>query len=397
MKCPTCGNVLTPGEAFCGHCGTPAITPPPGYQAPVSMNMPSPRSGLLSTSAYGIGSSANNYQPGQFTPAQTHFTNGPANSYQQTGFYHDATEAMPPIQSANSGLLPGYQQQGFLETAMPASYPDRNQFASQALYPFQTGNYAGPLPTQHPFSTGQGYNYGPQGKLLPPPQKQHNQVILIVCITLVLILLGVVTITTFALINHSNQSATLPTIVPTAIPTSAPSPTPAPTPPPTAIPTPAPDAGFAWCDTNCSQNGFTTEFPLTWQGAPAANSPGVQFANPTMPEVYAAFKTPGATGSAANDVLMNDVQTTFGSQPGYAAPPAPAAATIDGAQWSAIATNYNDTQNQPVRVEVYATVYQGKAYIIELQAPNTNNQFDAVKQQYFVNMLVKFQFLPTGQ
>jgi hypothetical protein len=96
---------------------------------------------------------------------------------------------------------------------------------------------------------------------------------------------------------------------------------------------------------------------------------------------------------------MNDVQTTFGSQPGYTAPTPPAAAnaTIGGAPWYAIATDYNDTQNQPVHVEVYATVYQGKAYIIELQAPNTNNQFDSVKQQYFVNMLVKFQFLPTAQ
>jgi hypothetical protein len=410
MKCPTCGNVLMTGEVFCGQCGTPA-TPPPGYQQPTKANIPSPRSGLLSTATYGTSSSPSSYQPGPFTPAQTHFTNVPAtpnsaspgSSYQQTGFYHDATEAMPPIQSSNSGLLPGYQQQGFPGAAIPANYPDRTQFPSQAgpaMYPFQTGNYAGPMPTQHPFSTGQGYNYGPQGKIPPSPQKQNNQVILIVCITLVLILLGTVTITTFALMNRSttNQSAARPTAIPTAIPTLAPTPTPAPTatPVPTAVPTAAPDAGFAWCDTNCSQYGFTTEFPLTWQGGPATNSTGVQFSNPTLPEVYAAFKTPGATASAPGDVLMNDVQTTFGSQPGYAAPTPPTAAnaTIGGAPWYAIATDYNDAQNQPVHVEVYATVYQGNAYIIELQAPNTNNQFDAIKQQYFVNMLVKFQFLP---
>jgi len=359
----------------------------------------SPRSGLLSTAAYGVGSSPISYQPGPPASAQLPFTNTPANSYQQTGFYHEATEAMPPIQSAPSGLLPGYQQQGFPGTALPASYPDGNQqFASQAMYPFQTGNYAGPLPTQYPFSTGQGYNYPPSGQL-PPPPKQNNQAIMIVCITLVIILLGTVTITTFTLLNRSNanQSAALPTaaptIAPTALPTSAPTPSPVPTPSP--IPTPVPDAGFAWCDTNCSQYGFITEFPLTWQGAPATNSTGVQFATPTLPEVYASFKTPGATGDTPDDILLNDIQTTFGSQPGYVPPPPPVAATIGGAQWSATATDYNDTQNQPVRIEVYATVYQGKAYIIELQGPDTNNQFASIKQQYFVSMLVKFQFLPT--
>jgi hypothetical protein len=142
-----------------------------------------------------------------------------------------------------------------------------------------------------------------------------------------------------------------------------------------------------------------TEFPANWQGTPAANSQGVQFTNPTMNEVDAAFKAPGATGASATDVLMNDLQTNFASKPGYAPPtPPPAAnATIGGAPWYAVATSYNDDQNQPVHVEVYATVYQGKAYIIELQAPDGSNQFDGVKQQYFVNMLVKYQFLPMAQ
>jgi hypothetical protein len=416
MKCQTCGNELTPGEAFCGQCGTPAAAPPPGYQA----HMPSTRSGLLSTAAYGSGPSLNTYQPGAFPPAQASRTNvppgmmpsapdsaplAPASSYQQTGFYHEATEAMSPVQS---GLLPGYQQQpGYPGAPGPASYPDRRQYTPQAtptMQPFQTGNYAGPLPTQHPFGTGQGYTYGPQSNLPPPPQKQNNHVILIVCITLVIILLGAVTITTFAIMNKSttNQVTIQPTTVPTAAPTLAPtpSPTPAPTPSPTAAPvaTPAPDTGFAWCDTNCNQYGFTTEFPLTWSGAPTTNSTGVQFSDPTTPEVYAAFKAPGATSGASNDILMNDIQTTFASQPGYVAPTTPpATATIGGAPWSATAISYNDAQNQPVYAEVYATVYQGKAYIIELQAPSANNQFDAIKQQYFVNMLVKFQFLPAAQ
>jgi len=416
MKCPTCGNEITQGEVFCGQCGTPSMAVPPGYHG---TNMPSPRSGLLSTGAYSANTAfvppPNTYQPGTFTPAQTQFPHmpsgaltpsnseplAPANPYQQTGFYHDATEAMSPVQHAPSGLLPGYSQQ-FSGIADPT----RGQIARQAApvtRPFQTGNYAGPMPAQHPFSTGQGYNYGPQGQFPPPPQKQGNQIILIVCIVLVVVLLGVVSITTVALLNRPdpNKSAAIPTVVPTIAPTTAPTVAPTPTsiPTPSPVPTPAADAGFAWCGANCNQYGFTTEFPVAWQGTPIANSQGVQFTNPAMPGVYAAFKTPGPTGDTPANILMNDVQSTFGSQPGYAAPtPPPAAnATIGGAAWYAIATNYNDSQNQPIHVEVYTTVYQGKAYIIELQAPASNDQFDSVKQQFFVNMLVKFQFLPTAQ
>ena len=412
MKCPTCGNEVTQDEAFCGQCGTPSRAVPPGYHG---MNTPSPRSGLLSMGAYSANTAfvppSNTYQPGTSTPAQkplSHIPSGaltpsnsaplaPTNPYQQTGFYHDATEAMSPVQHAHSGLLPGYSQQF-------SGDPTRGQFSVQAApvtHPFQTGNYVGPVPAQHPFATGQSYNYGPQGQFPPPPHKQGNQIILIVCIVLVMVLLGVVSITTFALLNRpdTNKSTALSTAVPTIAPTVAPTTAPTTVPTPSPVPTLAPDAGFAWCSTNCNQYGFTTEFPVDWQGTPATNTQGVQFTNPTTPNVYASFKTPGATGDTSANVLMNDVQSTFGSQPGYAAPTPPAAAnaTIGGAPWYAIATNYNDNQNQPIHVEVYATVYQGKAYIIELQAPAENGQFDSAKQQFFVNMLVKFQFLPTAQ
>ena len=359
MECPTCGNEVTPGEVFCGQCGTPASLPE--YPSADRMNMSSPRSGPLHTRAYSASASfvppPDTYQPRTFTPEQARSSHmppaissapdsaplGPANPYQQTGFYHDATEAMSPIQYPISRQLPGYQQ-----------------------------HLSG---------------------------KHSNQIILIVCITLVVVLLGAVGITTFALLNRltAKQATALPTVAPTIVPTVVP--TAVPTIAPTTIPTAAPDAGFAWCGANCTQYGFTTEFPLGWQGMPAPNSQGLQFTNPSIQNVYASFKTPGATGDAPPVVLMNDVQSTFGSQPDYAIPTLPPAAnaTIGGAAWYAIATSYNDNQNQLIHVEVYATVYQGKAYIIELQAPQTNDQFDSVKQQFFVNMLVKFQFLPTAQ
>ncbi len=415
MKCPKCGNQLTQEEVFCGQCGTPISMKPTVPQTEIA-SMPSPRSGLLKahhpTTPFTLEQS-NGYNPGSSpTPPQTQnpTTTHPSGPNQQTGFYHDATEAISPLpQSTKSqALFPGYPLQEFPGAAPSrTNYPTPAQFGPQT-YPFRTGNYNGPMPTQkRTFAPGQGYNYGTRGQVPVPPQKQSgNPVILVVCITLVVVLISAVTITTLVLMNHpvANQAAT-PTVAPTPSPTVAPTPSPTAqpsptaTPSPTTVPTPAPDAGFAWCGANCSQYGFMTEFPAAWQGTPAANSPGVQFTDPAMPGVYASFKAPGATGSSATDVLMSDLQTNFASQPAYAPPtPPPAAnATIGGAPWYAVATSYNDNQNQPVHVEVYATVYQGKAYIIELQAPDASNQFDSIKQQFFVNMLVKFQFLPTAQ
>ncbi len=422
MKCPKCGNEVTQGEVFCGQCGTP-VTPPAQPVGPGGA--PPPRNGLLRTySTPLVPGGPQSYSPGP--PSQAANTHQHASNpsmpvsaplpgpNQQTGFYHDATEAMQPVQPNTRAPYSGYLQQDF--PASPITrYPGSGQFGSQVgpqTYPFQTGNYNGPAPIQN-YPPTTGYNYPPygtqNGRMPTPPQKQPaSPVILLVCITLVVLLIGAVTITTVVLMNRptANQATMVtPTAAPKLSPTAAPSPTPSPTaapsptPSPTVVPTAAPDAGFAWCGTNCSQYGFMTEFPATWPGTPAANSQGVQFTNPTMPEVDAALKAPGATSASATDVLMNDLQTNFAAKPGYAQPtPPPAAnATIGGAPWYAVATSYNDDQNQPVHVEVYATVYQGKAYIIELQAPDGSNQFDAVKQQYFVNMLVKYQFLTTAQ
>jgi hypothetical protein len=43
------------------------------------------------------------------------------------------------------------------------------------------------------------------------------------------------------------------------------------------------------------------------------------------------------------------------------------------------------------QIQVYATVYKGNAYIIELQAPAA--QFTMTYNQYFMSMLTNFQFL----
>ena len=89
--------------------------------------------------------------------------------------------------------------------------------------------------------------------------------------------------------------------------------------------------------------------------------------------------------------LVNNDLNNFSSKPGYNAPtPTPSSnATIGGENWS-FQIAYYQFHNQTERVEVYATVHQGKAYIIELQA--LDSEFDAVNTQYFERMLVRFQF-----
>ena len=94
-------------------------------------------------------------------------------------------------------------------------------------------------------------------------------------------------------------------------------------------------------------------------------------------------------------MIENDLQTNFASKPGYQVTTpisASTTTTIGGETWTyEIATYQNPDQNNTVeQVEVYATVHQGKAYIIELQAPQ--NLYDTVNTQYFVPMLNRFQF-----
>jgi hypothetical protein len=133
------------------------------------------------------------------------------------------------------------------------------------------------------------------------------------------------------------------------------------------------------------------EYPNSWAMGQAVNAAGVQFVNPAQGDQYASFKAPGPTTSSANDLVTGDLQANFASKPGYIAPTATSATTISGETWvTAIAYYQSDTQ-QKERIEVIATVHQGKAYVTELQAPDS--QFDAVNGQYFNPMLSRYQFL----
>jgi hypothetical protein len=96
------------------------------------------------------------------------------------------------------------------------------------------------------------------------------------------------------------------------------------------------------------------------------------------------------TSMDAGQLVNNDL-SNFSSQPGYTAPTPSSSsnATIGGENWS-YQIAYYQLNGQTTRIEVYATVHQGKAYIIELQA--IDSSFEMVNTQYFERMLAIFQF-----
>jgi hypothetical protein len=303
----------------------------------------------------------------------------------------------------------GYPPQNFgnVSQAGPGTY-------GSAAPSFQTGRYNEPG-YQPPYGTDQRYAYSQRGKLAAP-QKQSNSAIIIIvsmCVTIALITsIGLGTL--FFLRSHGNgfnnssltssngpTAISTPTMAPTPVPTMAPTPTPAMTTPtptptavasstPTAVSTPTPDPGFIWCDAVCTNNGFLVEYPQNWQQGPAMNAPGIQVTNPAQSDVYAAFKAPGPSTDTASNIVANDLQTNYASEPGYTVTqPNPTTTTISGETWATSVANYQ-LNGQLERVTVYATVHQGKAYIIELEAPDS--QFDIMNNQYFELMIGKFQF-----
>src|SRR6266566_8844961 len=398
MRCPNCNNELSLEEAFCGLCGTP-ITPP--VQPTAMINPPPSRKGLLSGGYHtDMSPPFGTYGSGMLPPPDSQSSVSPTGPQRQGAFYQDPTEAMsalPPNQVQNYPTA--YPQQGYTSSPMSGGYSGAGQYAPQMQQLFQSGNFTGTIypPTQS-FPTGQGYGM-PPGFTPPPPKQRSNLALIIISICLTLVIATIFAFGAAYLLRNkapdntqtSNQHAA-PTSIPTSTPTTAPSPspTPSPTPTPTLTPTPTPDPGFTMCDTTCTSNGFSVEYPGAWLQKPTSDSTGTQSANPSQLDEFAAFKTPGITTMNAGQLVNSDLNN-FSSQPGYIAPtPTPSSnATIGGENWS-YQIAYYQLNSQTERIEIYATVHQGKAYIIELQALDT--QFDAVNTQYFERMLVRFQF-----
>ncbi|GHO90866.1 hypothetical protein KSF_009140 [Reticulibacter mediterranei] len=419
MKCPKCGNEVSQEEAFCGQCGAPK-TPPANATEMVGTPPPSGRLGSqYPAGPFTSAQPPHTFHPGTQAPSRTNIP--PSSSFisqqnaapnQQTGFYHDATEAMTafpgtPDQTYNTAYP---QQSGFPGASMPGNYPGSSQFNPQTQQAFQTGNYPGQqIPPSQSFPTGQNYDYGTFGGGMPQPPARSSggSIVVIVCVCLVVALVVGIGAASFFMTRNQAPASTQPTATTTAAPSptasveATPSPTeaatptqaPSPTPSPTlaVTPTAVPDANFTWCTDACHAYGFQVEYPNGWAMGQAVNAAGVQFVNPAQGDQYASFKAPGPTTSSANDLVAGDLQTNFASKPGYTAPTATSATTISGETWvTAIAYYLSDAQ-QKERVEVIATVHQGKAYVIELQAPDS--QFDAVNGQFFNPMLSRYQFL----
>lgn len=402
MNCPNCGNEVGPDEVFCGQCGTPNI--PPAQPAETVQTRPV-RSGLLSDgyhtqvpsseTAANPGVQRPPYPTGQLSPSQSALR--PQGPGQQGDFYQEATEAMSALPNSGLNLPPRYPQQGFTGTGMRSGYPVAGPYGPQ-MQPFQAGGQPGPAFPQTPsFYTGQGYGMPP--RLTPPPQKQQNGAVLIIAI--ICLAFAIIAATAFGALyllrnnpakSHNTPAATptpavtvttIPSPSPTATDTPSPTPTPSPSPSPTATPA---DPGFTLCDTACTSNGFSVEYPSGWQQAITKDSTGTQFSDPAQPDIFAAFKTPGVASTTADTLVNTDLSNNF---PGSTASPSSSNATIGGETWVYTIATYQ-LNGQSEQVEVYATVHQSKAYIIELEAPAA--QFAAVNTQYFEVMLNRFQF-----
>ncbi len=395
MRCPNCSNETSLDETFCGQCGTPVIL----SAKPID---PTNGQGLLSSGYYRANTpSSGTYRSGMLPPPNNQAQMMSAGLQQQNGFHQDPTEFMSVLPSHQvQSYQTTYPQQNYENSSIPAGYSGSGQVTPQ-IQPLQSSNYSGTMyPPTQTFPGGQGYGM-PPGLTPPPPQKRSNLAIIIIsiCITLALITIFVFGATLLIHSNgskkeqlfHQNATATsipTPTMVPSPSPTATPSPTPSPS--PTFTPTPTPDTGFTLCDNTCTSNGFSVEYPSAWSQKATTDSTGTQFTNPARPDEFAAFKTPGITNMDAGQLVNNDLNY-FSAQPGYKAPtPTPSSnATIGGENWS-YQIAYYQFNSQNVRIEVYATVHQGKAYIIELQA--LDSEFDTVNTQYFERTLVRFQF-----
>ena len=393
MKCPNCGNELDQDEVFCGQCGSsirPAGLPTEMVQTPPV------RSGQLNNT---FNSQPPSYPAGALPPDPNQSALRSPGPRQQNEFYKDETEAMSVLPNSGQNYPAGYPQQGYpgipVQGGMP---PVMNQYGQ----PMQSGNYASSSFPQAPvYQAGQ---YGSRPEFTPPPKRSNSValVIAIICLACAIIAASAFGILYLVHKNNTNTASTpTPAVTATTIPTSSLSPTPTPTltpspsltPSPTVSPTPSvtPITGYSFCGTTCTANGFQVEYPATWSET-TPDSMIVKFDNPMPTDVYAIFKAQGATSNTVDTLISSDLTSNYASNPGYIGPTPNSSMnmTFGGASWTYETATYT-LNNATEQIQVYATVYKGNAYIIELQASAA--QFTMTYNQYFMSMLTNFQFL----
>lgn len=236
------------------------------------------------------------------------------------------------------------------------------------------------------------------GVRLPPSPRTMRLLVVVGSSALLLMLLP-------ALLNGSHNPAGAERALPTA------------TVVPTATPLPSPTAMAGYQPLVDSEDGFVIQFPLAWSCSPS--NPGVDcIDSPDAQNYRLQVQLPGGwtganTGKDPNDasVWVNYALSAFSDVPGRTyerLPDTGQTTTIGGVAWQSGAavvgmepdtdsSNATPTPTQPpvrIHVQVYATVYGGKPYIIALYA--ADDQFAAGTQRYFQPMLNSFAFLPQG-
>lgn len=174
------------------------------------------------------------------------------------------------------------------------------------------------------------------------------------------------------------------------------------TPPPTVYPTPTPMLGFQVYVPKDRGEGFLIQYPTTWTAN--SNYPGVEFdddkINPThevqvlLPGDATAVGVSGDPNDASVWVNyeLNKLAEKWGTSFSQVSGPAPAV-QINNVTWQSGQAMLSENQTH-IRVQVYATVHDGKVYIINQLAGN-DTFYDSVSR-YFMPMLRSFTFLPPG-
>ena len=191
--------------------------------------------------------------------------------------------------------------------------------------------------------------------------------------------------------RSGKPSGTAQTLRPTA--------TTRPTATPSTVPTPTTRTGYVlFVDT---ADGFLLQYPAGWSHR--LNYPGAQFSddasNTTFEMLVLLPSDSAASGLRGNpndphswvNFAMQSFATDYAGDFQEDAGPLPAA-TFAGSTWQTGRGLITDQVS--IRVQVYATVYQGKPYIIGLFAADAT--FNLADKVYFQPMRESFEFLPSA-
>jgi hypothetical protein len=418
MKCSECGDEVPSGFKFCGRCGSPSrasvelsagdqLSFPqqdaqqPQFQImrglqhttkPRAVQPQPPTSSMLDITSPSMAILNATLQSDQ---------NVRSNPPSVPNIHHEATEAimMPPIARRQATPPAPIQTYGFPGPTMVGQQnflPEDHHAPTSIAHPPTRPLSSALPPTSQSDYGNMSNNYHPRTAPLFA-QKHTTPLVISICLVVIVIMIICVAIIYPRSQQKQSQASSTPQVSAatpkSSTPTSALTPTPTLSPTPTLAPTPIPDAGFIWCGVECAPSSFMDEYPNGWQMSALTGIIGMQFVNPLQPDQLAVFKRQDNPTAAADAILANELQTTYGAQPGYQAPNPPTGTdvTIGGETWSAASIVYLGSTQQPEQVTAYVTVHQGKVFIVEMQSAQA--QFAQVGTAYYNIMIGKFQFI----